>query len=267
MRILMLSLMLLSFGAIASDAVDDIYTPTPEFISLTVGDGPVWDGPYAVLYTSGPYANSTGTGSGGADESRMTASETTYGAGCQQANTNRVADDFTVPAGQTWTLTGVTLFGYQTNSGTSPTINAVYLTIYSGDSPNTGTIVYGDYTTNRFASASWANTYRVSSSEYGTGTARPIMAVVSNVSTTLAAGNYWIGWSMGGTLTSGPWQPPIVNTPPGGATGNSMQSISGAAFTPLVMGGTGLAVGAPFIVSGTTTALERSTWGEIKSIF
>jgi len=263
----LLSVLVLGSVAIASDSVDDIYTPAPEFTGIAAGGGPVWDGPYATLFDNGPYANSTGTGYGGADESRMTSSESTYGAGCQYVNSNRCADDFTIPAGQTWTITGITLFGYQTNSGTNPTINACYLTIYSGDSPNTGTVVYGDYTTNRFSSAAWTNTYRVSSTEYGTGTARPIMAIVANVSTTLGAGNYWLGWCMNGTGSSGPWQPPVVNDPPGGVTGNGMQSISGGSFAPLVMGGTGLAYGCPFVISGTSTALERTTWGEIKTVF
>jgi|WetSurMetagenome_2_1015567.scaffolds.fasta_scaffold00188_35 hypothetical protein len=268
MRILMLSLLIFASGALAFEDVDDIYTPTPEVISITPGDGPIWDGPYAQLFSSGPYMNSAGTGSGGADESRMTASETTYGPGCQLANTNRCADDFTVPAGQTWSITSVTLFGYQTNSGINPTINACYLTIYSGDNPTSGVVVYGDYTTNRFASASWTNCYRVSSSEYGTGTARPIMAVIGNVTTTLTAGNYWMGWSMNGTGSSGPWNAPVVNTPPGGVTGNAQQYTgTSLVWAPLLMGGTSLAYGCPFILSGTMTGLERTTWGAIKTIF
>lgn len=266
MKLLVILALVAAVPVFASETVDDIYTPVPEYISVNYGGGPVWNGPNAVLYTTGPFMNSPGTGAGGADESLMTSSEQTYGWGCQYANNNRMADDIVVPAGETWNVTSMTFFGYQTNSGTNPTINAIYVTIWD-DYPSTGAVVYGDFTTNRFASASWTNCYRVLSTESGTGTARPIMAVVANITVSLAAGDYWVGYCMAGTGASGPWAPPIVNNPPGGATGNAMQQTSGGAWNPVLMQGTNTPVGMPIIVEGTSTSLSRDTWGSIKTLF
>ena len=69
-------------------------------------------------------------------------------------------------------------------------------------------VVFGDTTTNRLAGSSFSNIYRVLDTGL-TDTARPIMADVVTVNTTLPAGTYWLDWQTGGTLASGPWAPPV----------------------------------------------------------
>ena len=64
-------------------------------------------------------------------------------------------------------------------------------------------------------------------------------------------GTYWIAWSLGGTLASGPWTPPqtlvgVANT------GNCQQSTAGSAFAPILEAGSTAPNGCPFILEGAT---------------
>ncbi len=157
--------------------------------------------------------------------------------------TYRIADDFTVPTGQTWNLTGVDLWNYQTGSlTTASTINAITIEILNGDpSLGTPTVVFGDTVTNRFASSAFSGMYRVFSSYANVngfacasafGTGRPLMKSRANASVSLPAGTYWITWSVGGTAASGPWQPGLFANPAGATMGpagaNGLQAVSGA---------------------------------------
>jgi hypothetical protein len=265
MKTLLVVLTLASFSVFASDAVDDIYSPVPEYTGLDDG-GPIWNGPFAVIYNNGPFVNSPGTGPGGSDESVMNTGESTFGFGCQHTLPNRVTDDFTIASGATWTINTVTLFGYQTGSTTTPTINGSYITIYSGDTPTSGTIVYGNYTTNVQTGAAFTNCYRVQTT--GSGTTRPVMALTCTLTgCTLPAGHYWLAWDQTGTLSSGPWANPITITGQP-TTGNAWQyTQTTGAWAAIVMGGTNAPQGLPFILDGTTTGLVRDTWGSIKTIF
>jgi hypothetical protein len=158
---------------------------------------------------------------------------------------NRVADDFTVTGGG-WFINTMTFFGYQTGSGTTSTFTALNLRIWDGP-PNLGSsnVVFGDTTTNRLASSTWANMYRV----LDTGlldTARPVMANVATVNTFLPAGTYWVDWQADGTLASGPWAPPISILGQT-TTGNAWQFTS-TGWAALVDGA--FPQGLPFIVDG-----------------
>ena len=206
--------------------------------------------PDAVLYDNGPLVTNPAGGAGGADASALQTAvlNSTYGFGHQIASGNRVADDFTVPAGG-WNISTITFFAYQTGSTTTSTINNVNLRIWDGV-PGVGNVVFGDTTTNRLAGSSWSNIYRT----LDTGllaSDRPIMADVVTVNTTLPAGTYWLDWSSGGTLASGPWAPPVTlvgQTAKPGA--NGMQSLAGAAFAPAIDTGSGAVQDFPFVIEG-----------------
>ncbi len=61
-----------------------------------------------------------------------------------------------------------------------------------------GTVIYGDLTTNRLSTnggTGFSNIYR-SAETTPLGTTRPIMVVVADINTTLAAGTYWIQWQI-----------------------------------------------------------------------
>lgn len=267
MRFLALAVVLLVSFAFANNAYDDVRTVTPNFNFIgTPPAGPVWSGPLAEMYTNGPWFNSTGTGVGGADESILETWGTIYGWGCQHANSNLVADDFVVPSGETWEITAVTVAGYQTNSSTTPTFNGMYIGCYD-DPPTTGTLVYGNTATNVYSSAAWSGIYRVTTAQSGIATNRPVMAVTADLATswTLTEGTYWLVYQLDGTLSSGPWAPPlaILGTQ---NTGNGLQSQDGGStYSPLQNGGNGQ--GILFILEGDLLALDRSTWGYIKAEF
>ena len=60
-----------------------------------------------LLYDNGPLVNQPGVGAGGADVSALHDGLNTLGAGHALSAGFRVADDFTIPAGETWTIEDV----------------------------------------------------------------------------------------------------------------------------------------------------------------
>lgn len=206
-----------------------------------------------VLFDNGPFFNSAGTGSGGANESVLyttTFGMSTIGFGHQQTAFNRVADDFTI-TDCAWRIDSVVFFGYQTGSTTTSTFTGVNFRVWDSipDAPGSS-IVFGDTTTNRLIRTVWSGAYRVTETTSGNST-RPIMRNVCTMnSTIIPAGTYWLDWSSAGSLGSGPWAP--ARTPVMVAiTGNGRQRI-GSVWNNLVDGGTNTpAQGLPFIIYGT----------------
>jgi len=269
MKVLSISILvslLLVIPAIAGEVVDDAVTPVSEETSGYAG-GPIWDGPKALLWDNGPIVTSIGTGAGGADESILDITETTNGFGCQWAADIRLSDEFVVPAGETWEIDTITLFGYQTDSGPPSSIIGAYIEIYDGD-PEFGTLVYGDLFTNKLTSSSWINCYRVNQDGSGTNTQRPIMANVCEFTPviTLTEGTYWLCWQLDGVGSSGPWNPPI--TIDGQlVTGNAIQYYQ-SVWGPVEDATSLNAKGLPFILEGSSSgALENGTWAAIKTVF
>jgi hypothetical protein len=220
---------------------------TPDWIAPPVE----WSGPELVLYDNGPLVTHPGGGAGGADASALQTAlgMDTYGFGAQLTAGNRVADDFTITEGN-WTIETVSFFTYQTGSGTTSTITGVNLRIWDGPPNAGGTVVWGDTTTNVMVSTTWSNDYRVLDTAL-TNTDRPIMAVVAGVNTTLPAGTYWLDWQFDGTLSSGPWAPPVTILGQT-TTGNALQYTS-TGWAALVDTGTSTPQGLPFIVEGTSS--------------
>ncbi len=169
------------------------------------------------IYDNAPLATGTTTMSGvnapsGSQWSELQEnpnndSNTTLGAGCQQIGTtanNRCADDFTVPAGQSWTITQVVDFAYQTGfAGTTSPFISANLRIWSGRPGDAGsTIIFGDTATNRLASSTNSNIFRVGNTTGGNGgvgaaaagTTRRIWQNHMDVSPALVVGpgTYWV---------------------------------------------------------------------------
>lgn len=216
-----------------------------------VANAPLWDAPRAILFDNGPLLTHSGTGVGGADESwlQTAAGMGTYGFGHQVAFDNRISDQFTIPAGETWDLTQITFFAYQTGAPTTSTITAVNLQIWDAMPPG-GTVVWGDTSTNIMANTAWTNIYRVLDTDTGVASNRAIMANTVAVPLTLGEGTYWLDWQSDGSLTSGPWAPPVTimgST----TTGDALQSTDGGLTYPAVVdGGTLTGQGFPFVVEG-----------------
>ncbi|KAF5045502.1 hypothetical protein DSECCO2_480580 [anaerobic digester metagenome] len=198
-----------------------------------------------VLFDNGPLVNSPGTGSGGADESILQSGlgMGTYGFGMQQSAGNSVADDFEVTA--PWTIQNFEFFGYQTGSSTTSTFTGVFCRVWDGSPSAGGTIIWGDLTTNRMISTEWSNIYRNNNGPGGS-TDRPVMRIVAETpGLALTPGTYWVEWTTTGSLSSGPWVPPITIQGQT-TTGNALQNTG--SWAPLTdVGPQGL----PFIINGT----------------
>lgn len=265
LSILILATLLLAISAIASETEDigGLATAT----GSSGYTGPIWDGPKAVLLDNGPFITQYGTGAGGADESLVEPPDINHGWGCQWLADNRIADDFDVPAGETWEITSITLFAYQTGGGPPSTILATYIEIFDGP-PETGTSVWGDLFTDVLTSTSWTNVYRVQPAVSGTGTERPIMANVCDFSSpiVLTEGTYYLCWQHDGESgPSGPWSNPITIT---GQleTGDAMQHAD-YVWDFILDSESGAMKGMPFIIEGSIMSLENETWATIKTIF
>lgn len=255
--------MFFAFSAVAFESVDNM--PSRD-ISIPAGTGPIWDGPKDLLYDNGPFVTSIGTGVGGADESVADPLEENNGFGCQYEYFYMITDQFEVPAGETWDISSITLFIYQTEAPTTSTISAVYISIFD-DFPEYGNLVYGDMFVDVLTSTSWTNCYRVQYSVQGISADRPIMAnVLEFTDLTLTGGTYWLQWWAEGDVNyTGPWCNPI--TIPGQLnTGDSQQFTD--MWNPILMGGTEETLGMPFLIEGVSTgSLDNSTWGCIKTSF
>jgi hypothetical protein len=239
----------------AADPSHDITDPsepadtgtTP--LGVTTARIAVADHPEAVLWDNGPLVTHPGGGAAGADASAVQTSlgMNILGFGHQWALGYSVADDFTVTDASGWEIDTITFFAYQTGSTTASTITGVYVRIWDGPPDAGGTVIWGDQTTNRMQSTGWSNIYRVNDTTLAT-TNRPVMANDAAIGTTLAQGTYWVEWSTDGTLSSGPWAPPVTILGQT-ATGNALQYIT--AWAALTDSGTLTPQGMPFIIHGS----------------
>ncbi len=258
-RLLVAVLVVLLFAVpcFASDRSETIYNGGEGTYNPSV-PGPVFDGGRDILWDNGPLESQPGL-----SVLDTTLGMSVFGFGHQTSAGYWITDEFFIPVGETWEINEITFFAYQTNSPTNPsTITAVYLEIYDGspDDP-ASSIIWGGAAVNVLASSTWTGLYRVTDYDLG-GTARPIMANTCYIGTTLTAGEYWLVWQSDGSLSSGPWAPPI--TIPGVTfTGNAMQN-----------GGTWVPVmdveqqGFPFIIEGVhPTPVEEVTWASVKAMF
>jgi PKD repeat protein len=199
-----------------------------------------------VVYTNGEFVTGIGNGFSGANTSSLNTPYTIYGYGVNVTTGLICADNFTVPLEQKWLLTGVNLFSYQTGSTTSSTITDLRVQIWKGKPGQPGsTIVFGDFTTNRLAGNVFSNTYRVLTTTL-TDNQRPIMKITANINTLLSPGEYWIGWSIGGSLASGPWAVPL-NT---GLTSNDAIQSTDAGLTWVTLVDGGFNMDFPFELTG-----------------
>ncbi|HYE61450.1 MAG TPA: hypothetical protein VD997_05600 [Phycisphaerales bacterium] len=112
----------------------------------------------------------------------------------------RLADNFTIPAA--WHIDHVKLYAYQPGAAANP-FASVTLRIWTGRPGDAGsTVVWGDTSTNRLASVSATNLYRVFNSAAAPApmapdTSKPIWEL--NVSTALVQlqpGTYWLDWQI-----------------------------------------------------------------------
>lgn len=169
-----------------------------------------------------------------------------------------LADNFVVPAGQTWYTTTIRVYGYSTGyAGTSSPFDEVRIAIYNTD-PSVGSPapIAGDLTTNRLVGSGDASMYRIFNAT--TGTTRKVWYIDAGISTALTAGTYWIVYQPGtaGNITS--FYPPstVVGTVTQ-AGNNAKQLQPGNTWAALLDGSNPQDL--PFTVNYTTTCTVAGT--------
>ncbi len=200
----------------------------------------------ALIFDNGPHFNIPGNPNI-SQLQNTTLGTNTLGAGVSGAFT--CADDVTLTG--TYDVVSVDLYAYQTGAPTAPaSINFVALQVWDGDPSGSGTVVWGDLTTDLLDNIEWSNTYRESETTPGTG--RAIFRITANTSgLQLAPGTYWLDWTYAGDPAfSGPWQPPVseLDVPP---NGNGLQSNAGTYAPALDSGANADPLAFPFQMYGT----------------
>ncbi|MFA7448830.1 MAG: T9SS type A sorting domain-containing protein [Weeksellaceae bacterium] len=171
-----------------------------------------------------------------------------YGFNIAKVNSYSIADDFTLTNEST--IDYINAFVYQTGANAA-TITGIYIKIWNGNPSSGGTVVWGDFTTNRLESAVLSGGFRQLESAPG-DTSRRIQTVRGNTpGLSLMPGTYWIEYTLEGTVASGPWAPPITITGQS-TTGNALQFTG--TYDPLVDSGTNTPQGLPFQIYGDEVA-------------
>ena len=198
-----------------------------------------------VVYTNGPLFNQSGTPNLSILQDQTLGMDT-YGANISNSAGYGVADDFELVAETQ--ITSISVYAYQTGA-TTTTINMMYATIWDGDpSVATSSVIWGNNTTNVFGSVENSGTYRVLETSLGDRN-RMLQKVNANITgLTLDAGTYWLQYSLAGTASSGPWQPPVVIL--GNATTGDAVQFTPTGWQPWVDTGTSTPQGLPFQIEG-----------------
>jgi hypothetical protein len=221
---------------------------------------------FGQLYNNGPYIthpNAPHTTLGTANVSQLqntTLGDTTLGFSMHPAF--RIADDFTIPANEQWTITGVRAFAYSTGFSTPP--SGANLRIWSGDPGAGGVIVHDGSGASTLVSASFDALRIAETTNPGppfSDTARRVQNTLIGVpNVVLGAGQYWADWQInptaGATTAFGPpvTIPGVGNTAAGGAARQENAGVWGA---PLTNGGSLNPVDMPFIVEGTRVIIPE----------
>ena len=180
-----------------------------------------------------------------------TVSNTLAGSGgiYNTANTSNflLADDFVVPSGETWDVTSIEVFGYQTGyAGTTVPIDQLRVQIYNGDpSLPASTVVFGDLTTNRLNTtlSSDALMYRIFNSSVPSpgsppGTTRKIWKFNGTAVVTLQPGTYWLVYQVHATNDGSLFFPAVTIPGVRGLAGwNAKQRDTAGTWTSIVDAG------------------------------
>jgi hypothetical protein len=209
----------------------------------------------STLYSNGVYVNSTTGGPNGAALSivRSSYGYTTLGFENLAAHASRAADDFTVPAGETWSVGTVRVFEYCTDSGPVSPFTAINLRVWSGRPGDpASTVIAGDTSTNRLAATQNVSCFRISDLSPGEFT-RPVFSVDAAFvpPLSLPAGHYWLDWQLSSNATHGARTLTVCPATPGELPGANARSLFEGAWADSLDGYVQYRVEFPFQVLGS----------------
>ena len=182
--------------------------------------------------------------------------------------TIRLADDFVVPAGQTWTLSDITVYGYQTLTGNSTvsTFTAGNYRIWCGQ-PGAGGVIVADFSAaNQMTSTAWTGAFRstlllMPALCTAANQTRKIMAItMTGNAIVLSPGTYWLDFGAQGSTASTFFPPISILGTPG--TGNALQQngVAGA-YLPITSGSlNAFTQGVPFQINYAVAGAPSPIW-------
>lgn len=161
----------------------------------------------------------------------------------------QLCDDFTVPAGETWSVENLYFYAYQTGfAGVIFPVNEFYYEVYSSDPSVAGAVkVFGDVVTNKYISAEPTTFYRILQNQPD-NTARLIYKMkIQAAGLNLTPGTYWIKW--GSKTSAGTHFYPQLPHDPGRVNNASQFVVTGGTWVDLNDGGQRVSM--PFNIAGT----------------
>ncbi|MEM0575461.1 hypothetical protein [Flavobacterium polysaccharolyticum] len=210
-------------------------------------------------YSNGSLITGTTSTSGAVAQAGYSWSELPSGAtniGFNATGDSKLADDFTVPTGEKWTINKFIFYAYQTGyTGTSNPINEIKYSLYDTNPSIAGaTPIYGDFTINKYVSGEEAKIYRIvkNSSE----TTRKVFKITTSATDlVLMPGTYWIAWKSKNNDNFIYFPNNETNNATLNAKFNAIQQI-GSTWSVLNNGGTEQTkIDFPFEIVGTKTKL------------
>lgn len=190
----------------------------------------------------------------------------------------RLADDFTVPAGTNWTLTGIYVYTYKTGAPATPSpFTASTLEIWSGRPGDAGsTVLCGNTTTNVLVGSTDTNLYRIFNSAVpppgsAPGTTRKIWrnqlsipAACAGTDFFTAGSTYWISWDTTDSSAGAHFAPSnVILGARSAPTDNARQlTVASATWADVIDAGTPATApdvfqDFPFQLLGTATVPDR----------
>jgi hypothetical protein len=146
-----------------------------------------------LLYDNGGFVNRPGQGPGGADLSLVLPGWDVWGVPAVEYYGARVADDFTIPTGETWNISSARFFLYEYGTTTS-LFTGMSLRIWDGSPLNPSShVIWGDTTANVMSDTGFTGAY-LKPADYPSSVA-PIMWLDASINITLPAGTYWCDWA------------------------------------------------------------------------
>ena len=147
----------------------------------------------SLLYDNGGFVNRPGQGPGGADLSLVLPGWGVWGVPAVQYYSARVADDFTIPAGETWNISTARFFLYEYGTTTS-LFAGMSLRIWDGSPLNSSShVIWGNTMANVMSDTGFTGAYH-QPADYPSSVGA-VMWLDANIDTTLSAGTYWLDWA------------------------------------------------------------------------
>lgn len=166
-----------------------------------------------------------------------------------------LADDFIIPAGEKWSINKFIFFAHQTDyTGANTPFNEVKYEIYTSNPSAAGAAkVFGDFTTNKYATSEDAKIFRLFNAT--ANFKRKIYKITASATDlVLMPGTYWIKWQTKTITLALHFHPSnTIKGTAGVSTNNSL--IQEAGIWKINYNGTGNKVDFPFGIVGTKSKI------------